>query len=70
MLDLPFLETEHHRISTIYNSNMTSFICYMDNAVIEFQIYFTWHMHIVGQIMNTISKWFQTSTGERGAYKH
>jgi hypothetical protein len=37
---------------------MTSFIGYMNNAMIKFQIYFTLHMCIVEKIMDSISKWF------------
>jgi hypothetical protein len=51
-------------------SKMTIFIGYINNVMIKFQIYFTSHMHIAKQIMDTIPEWFHVSLQDCGSYKH
>ena len=43
-------------LNLMHHSNMTSFIGYMNNAMIKFSMYFTSHVCIVRQIMDIISK--------------
>ena len=52
------------------NSNMTSFIGYINNVMIKLRIYFDSHMRIVEHIINIILKWFQALMQDRGAYTH
>jgi hypothetical protein len=47
-----------------------SFISYINNVVIKLPIYFNFHMLIVQQIINIISKWFRVFMHDNGAYKH
>jgi hypothetical protein len=49
---------------------MISFIGYINNAMIKFQIYFTSHMHIAGQMMDMIPERFYVLIQEHGPYKH
>jgi hypothetical protein len=40
---------------------MTSFISYINNAVIKSQVYYASHLRIIGQIMTVIPERFQTA---------
>ena len=53
-----------------YNSNMTSFIGYLNDTMIKLTIYFNSHMRIDEQITNIILYWIHVFIQNRGAYKH
>ena len=60
-------------INCFFNSNITSFIGYMDNTMIKLPIYFNSHMRIDEQIINIIPKFFHVlykHTNARFASRH
>ena len=50
-------------------SNMTSFMGYVNYAVIKLSIYFNSHVRIVGQIMEVITEWFYVFIQDRCSHK-
>ena len=52
------------------NSNMMSFIDYINNTMIKLTIYFNSHVRIDEQITNIIPKWIHVFIQDGGAYKH
>jgi hypothetical protein len=52
------LDTDYGFYKLFLNSNITSFIGYMDNTMIKLPIYFNSHMRIDEQIINIIPKFF------------
>ena len=67
------LDTDYGFYKLFLNSNITSFIGYMDNTMIKLPIYFNSHMRIDEQIINIIPKWFHVlykHTNARFASRH
>ena len=49
---------------------MTSFVGYMNDAVIKLPIYLNLYLRIVEHIINVIQNWFHVFIQDRGAYKY